>query len=113
MIFKPDLPPLVRIGPFDIAIIIWSLHEASGARQWGQFSSAEMCIRVQEEFPSAIKAVDTLMHEIMHAIFWAYDILNDGDKEERVVRQLGTAITALHRDNPWLAHWITKTLASQ
>lgn len=56
-----------------------------------------------------IKAVDTLLHEINHAIYWAYGI-NDDDKEERVVGTFATAWTQVFRDNPRLLQYITESL---
>jgi hypothetical protein len=105
------LPPYVRVGPYEFRLERWKLIEAAAASRWGECSSASLTIRVQEEFPHPIKAVDTVLHEIMHAVFWTYGI-QDSDDHERTVGALGTALTALHRDNPWLAGWITAALAA-
>ena len=45
------------------------------------------------------------MHEINHAIFWAYCIQNE-DKEERVVSTMATAWTQIFRDNPKILRFI-------
>ncbi len=102
-----DLPATVRIGPYDFRIERWSHHQASGNSRYGEFSSIEQTIRFQFDMPSRYKAVDTLFHEICHAFYWACGA-SDDDKEERLVGMLATAITALHRDNPWLTSWIDK-----
>ena len=99
------LPEVVRIGPFDFRIIHWTHHQASSVSRYGECSSIEQAIRLQTDMPSRYKGVDTFLHEVCHAIYWAYGILDD-DKEERIVSVLATAMSALYRDNPWLTSWI-------
>lgn len=103
------LPRRVRVGPFDFKIVIWSPHESHSTGNYGECSTQLATISICREFPTPQKAVDTFLHECLHAIFWAYDI-KDEDVEERAVGILATALTALHRDNKWLAPWIEKTV---
>jgi hypothetical protein len=103
------LPSTVRVGPYDCAIEKWSHHQAAGARRWGEFSAIELTIRIQKDMPCPVKAVDTFLHELGHAIYWAYNI-DDGDKEERIITTQATAYTQMYRDNPWLLAWIGTTL---
>ncbi len=51
--------------------------------------------------------VDTLLHEIFHAIFFTYGIQEDDD-EERTVAALGTAWVQVLRDNPELRKYIER-----
>jgi hypothetical protein len=104
------LPDNVRVGGFDFRIEKWTSHQAAGAHRYGEFSSIEQTIRLQIDMPSAYKAVDTVLHEFCHAMFWTYGV-NDEDKEERIVGAMGSGWMALHRDNPWLAKWITESLS--
>lgn len=103
------LPDSIRVAGYDFQIVKWTTHEASACSRWGEFSQIEQVIRIQENIPSPFKAVDTFLHEVSHAIFWAYGI-HDDDKEERIVSTMGTALMTVHRDNPWLAPWLTKAL---
>lgn len=103
------LPASIRVGPFDFAINKWAPDEAYEARRWGEFSSLQQRICIQTNMPTAVKAVDTLLHEIMHAAYWAYNI-HDEDKEERTVATLATAHVQIFRDNPWLLTWIGEAL---
>jgi hypothetical protein len=105
------LPDHVRICGHDFRIEKWSPQEATGARRWGECSFTAQVIRVSHNMPSGSQAVDTFIHETLHALFWAFGI-DDEDKEERIVGTLGTAMTMLHRDNPWLATWISAQLAA-
>lgn len=104
------LPASIRIAGFDFTIEKWTHHQAAGMARYGEFSSIEQVIRVQLDMPTKFKAVDTVFHEISHALFWAYGIA-DEDKEERVVGALGTAWMSLHRDNPWIVDWVKTALA--
>ena len=66
-------------------------------------------IRFDGEMPSAAKMLDTLLHEIFHAIFWAYGI-EDKDEEERTVSTMATGWAAFLRDNPAFNTWMTELL---
>lgn len=62
-----------------------------------------------EECLAPTKMVYTLIHEINHAIYWAYK-LDDEDKEERIVSTFATAWTQIYRDNPALMDFIKEKL---
>lgn len=100
-----DLPTSIRVGLYDLAIEKWGIHQVTANRRWGEFSGTELMLRIQNDMPSPLKAADTFLHEVLHAIFWAYGV-DDADKEERIVGTVSTALAALFRDNPWLAPWI-------
>jgi hypothetical protein len=103
-----DLPASVRVANVDVAVIAWSMHAAGSALRWGEFSAMELVIRVQEQMPSAARAVEAVLHEVLHAIWWAYSIPGKGIEEEAVVSQLGGAWAALWRDNPALLSWVAR-----
>lgn len=103
------LPDTIKIGGFDFQLVRWNSNQAAGAARYGEFSSIEQIIRLQLGMPSRFKAVDTLLHEITHGIFWVYNI-HDDDKEERVTGTMGSAWTQIHRDNPWLPLWLSECL---
>lgn len=103
------LPKRVRIGPFDFKIVLWSPAESHNDGNYGCFSSQLATIHMCAIFPTPQKAVDTFLHECLHAIYWAYDI-HPTDDQEREVSMYATGLTALFRDNPWLAPWIEQTV---
>ena len=103
------LPSTIRVAGFDFAIRKMPALEAMGKRKWGEFCHIEHYIAIQAHMPTPQKAVDTFLHEALHAIWWAWGI-HDDDKEERTVSALGTALMTLHRDNPWLGDWIAAAL---
>ena len=104
------LPATIRVAGYDMKIARMSIHEAVGRNVVGEFSGAEQRISLNTTISSPERVVDAFLHEAAHAIWWAYGI-SDDDKEERVVSTLGTAMMTLHRDNPWLANWISTALA--
>ena len=54
--------------------------------------------------------VDTLLHELFHAI-WSIGQLKEKDQEEeRAVAVMASYMTQILRDNPHLVKWITKNL---
>ena len=52
-----------------------------------------------------MKVLDTLLHELNHAVYWAYG-MEDEDKEERIVGTMATAWAQIFRDNPEFVAWI-------
>lgn len=98
----------VRVAAFDFEIIPWTHKEATSMQRYGECSSFELKIRIDETLVP-VQMVDTLLHEIGHAIYWAYNI-EDEDKEERIVSTQATAWTQIFRDNPELLSFITQSL---
>ena len=102
------LPKKIKIACFDIKIIDWNPLSASSCRKYGEFSSVESVIRVDFS-GSKINSIDTLLHEINHAICWAYG-MQDDDKEERIAGMFATGWTQVYRDNPGLLAFIQEQL---
>lgn len=104
------LPPSILVGPFDFKIEIATHLVSSGRGEWGSCSLFTFVISVQEDFPSVVKAVDTFLHEVGHAIWFAMR-LDDGDKQERIIASLATGWVGVYRANPWLLGWLAECLA--
>lgn len=102
------LPKSVKVSAFNIDIEDWKHHSASARESHGEFSSMEDVIRVDGTM-NPVKIVNTLIHEIGHAIYWAYG-MEDEDKEERIVATFATAWTQIFRDSPEVLEFISKTL---
>lgn len=99
------LPKTMRVGAYEFRIKKMSSARAAGERRFGECSICEQAVSIQDWMPSRCKAVDTFIHELLHALYWAWGI-EDEDKEERIVNVLGPAWTAFYRDNPWFLDWI-------
>jgi hypothetical protein len=102
-----DLPKAIRVAAYDIKVINWDTHTACANRRFGEFCALEFCIRVDATV-DPMKVLNTLIHEINHAVYWAYG-LEDEDKEERVVSTMAIGWTQIYRDNPHLIRWIEAT----
>lgn len=102
------LPKSVRVAHMDFEIVEWEVPAASASHRWGEFSIAEQAIRVQVQDRQFYEVVCTLVHEIMHAICWAYEIRlgTKGDSEERMVGTMSVAWAQIYRDNPELIGFI-------
>lgn len=101
--FLEQLPRCVRVGPYDYAITICKLPDI-----FGRFNSIDQTIEISDINKTKIMAVDTLMHEINHAIIWANAVsLSD---EESIVSGITPGWTQVYRDNPWLLDWIKRGL---
>lgn len=104
------LPASIRVGPFDIEVVIMAPERAEAVSALGQFSGTEQQFRFHPNPGSAVNAADTVLHEILHAIWWAYG-LDQKDDEERIVRITATMMIQAYRDNPWLLAWTAEAMA--
>jgi hypothetical protein len=104
------LPPVVRIGPFDVRV--GELDAAIAKENYGQFSADDLEIRLRRDFASPSMAADTFIHEVLHAVWWVMNA-HAKDSEERIVTLLSTGLTQFLRDNPAVLAWLRKSLAQK
>jgi len=100
------LPKELKIAAYDYAVKHVKIPESDGCV--GDFCSDTSTIRVTTGLRRK-RAVETLLHEAMHAIWYSYTISNK-DKEERTISVMSTAIAALLRDNPSFAKLLVEEL---
>lgn len=104
------MPPAksIRIGPFDYTL--GTLPKDKAARQLGECTPADLTILLAKSFASPVQHAETLLHEILHAVFatMALDAKKDG--EERIVECMAVGLAMVMRDNPALFKWITGKL---
>lgn len=53
-----------------------------------------------------IEEADTIVHEVLHAVWWLMDI-GLSNQEEHVVRKLATGLTLVLKDNPQLLAYLS------
>jgi hypothetical protein len=101
-------PKSIRIGYRDFAVEDWDTKHASSAGRYGECDKANAVIRIDTSY-GPVKAVSTLLHEVMHG---CYDIagITDEDNEERTVTQLSNQMTQVFRDNPELLAYLKTAL---
>lgn len=57
---------------------------------------------------SLVEEADTVLHEVLHAIFYTMKIGLDMDTEEKAVSALATGLIGVIQDNPEWAAWLVE-----
>lgn len=96
----------LKIAAFDFNVVSWHNRAADASGCFGECSTSEQLIRIADNL-SPTRLRDILLHEILHAIWWAYR-LADEDKEERTVTTLATGLAQVLRDNPKLREFLSE-----
>lgn len=100
------MPTSIRVGHLTVTVSE-DLPKGNDDEQ-GEFDDNTCRIRLLPGQAPAVKA-DTLCHEIVHAIYFAFGLKKEM-KEERVARQLTGPILLVARDNPELVAWLKQQL---
>lgn len=108
MSYFEGLPEFLKVGPFKVRLEIKAKLEDEDI--WGGFynsddNRAEYVIELRMAQPTPAFALDTVLHEVMHAIYKTFG-LTDGETEEKVASALATGWVMVLRDNPELTKWI-------
>ncbi|AUO78191.1 hypothetical protein RSEGYP2_32 [Ralstonia phage RsoP1EGY] len=53
-----------------------------------------------------VEEADTVLHEVLHAVFYLMDIGLSAEEEEHVVRKVVTGLTQVFQDNPRLLTYL-------
>ena len=104
---KQDIEPTmtIKVGGIDIDVFFVPGDNDS----FGDFTYLQTQIRVDSRLEGGA-LVDTLLHELFHAI-WSIGQLKEKDQEEeRAVAVMASYMTQILRDNPNVVMWITKNL---
>jgi hypothetical protein len=102
-----DLPPAIRVGPHDIRFA--TLGTADAKKNYGTFVPAELQIQLQQEYSSGSMAAETVLHELLHAIF-AVATVQVKQGEEHTVSVVATYLAHIIRDNPDFVAWLRATV---
>jgi hypothetical protein len=104
----PDLPDGVRIGPYDYAIREMDITEQFHTGAMGHCAEDELEIAVAVTTAPTHQA-ETLLHEILHGIWGAYSLADEGPvDEEQIVTVLTKGLLQVARDNPEVLGWIAR-----
>ena len=97
---------VVKVGAVDIDVFSVPFD----GEAFGDFNYLLMRIRLDENLKGPV-LVDTLIHELNHAV-WAIGVLKTKDEEEeRVCSVMASMWTQIFRDIPKFMAWIKKNLA--
>ena len=112
---KSGLPQKIIISAFDHAIAFKDLSAGADHEIYGIYCFEDQELAFKAEQPSRHFAVDSVVHETLHAIFRTYALHHEKmsvkDSEEKIVTVIGTALTALLRQNPSFLKWLAKHAA--
>tara|TARA_R100000951_G_C2623429_1_gene175272 strand:- start:584 stop:883 length:300 start_codon:yes stop_codon:yes gene_type:complete len=95
----------VKVGPTDFSIEYVPLND----ELFGDFSYINSRIRIEENLKGTA-LVDTVLHEILHAIWKLGQLKDKREDEERAVAIMATYLTQVLRDNPNMLTWLKKNL---
>jgi hypothetical protein len=100
------LPKTIRIGPYEINIVLLPKeHE-----DCGNFNLGDGVIGLQGAFHSPTMAVDTFIHEVIHAACRIYGVVEDDLLEERICSGVAPVMTQIFLDHPEILQWMLKSL---
>ena len=98
-----DIPKQVKIGPYWFKIKALNTVEDK-IEYFGECNTTTQTITIETNQQPMI-VLDSLIHEINHAIWWLFQ-LEDTDVEEKIVSVMATGWTMVYGDNPELLRWI-------
>lgn len=94
----------IKVGAKSYAVKAMDRVKATDEGLLGHCSPFSETIEIAPD-QSPGNAVNTLLHEVLHAIWHAYD-LGDAASEEPAVTRLSTGLAAVFSDNPEFVAWI-------
>ena len=97
-----NVPTTVQVGPYSYKVVLLAKEMSE---LFGETDSREQAIRLHPD-QARDSMADTLLHEVLHAV-WHCSGLHDGKyNEEQVVRGLTTWLLLVLRDNPDLVGYL-------
>jgi hypothetical protein len=84
-------------------------HDGIGDDRYGVTNRPALTIKVVTSYGYQRTAV-TLLHEILHTIYYVWD-LSSNSREEDTVYRIGQGLAAVWRDNPEVMAWIHRGLS--
>ena len=103
-----NTPEKIKVGYREYKLEKWKQTVANANDAQGQFFAKEGIIGYTEE-EKGISHANTLLHEILHAIVYQWNI-ELGDKEEPVVNGLTNGLTTVLVDNPKLVDYLKEKI---
>lgn len=102
-------PRFVKVGPYRYRIE-FTAEELENS-SYAECDLKKEVIRVRMTLSEGITR-DTILHEIMHAVWDAFSVMTKTDHledvEEHVIRHLSTGVLGVLRDNPRLVAYLTE-----
>ena len=102
------IPEKIKIGYKEYWLEKWKQTVASANEAQGQFFAKEGIIGYTDD-EKGVSHANTLLHEIIHAIVYQWNI-DVGEKEETIVNGLTNGLTTVLVDNPKLIDYLKKNI---
>ena len=102
------IPEKIKIGYKEYRLEKWKQTVASANEAQGQFFAKEGIIGYTDD-EKGVSHANTLLHEIIHAIVYQWNI-DVGEKEETIVNGLTNGLTTVLVDNPILIDYLKKNI---
>ena len=98
-------PDKIKIGYKNYKLEEWKQTVASANEASGQFFSKEGVIGYAK-YEKGVAHVNTLLHELIHAIVYQWNIELDDKVEETIATTLSNGLTTIFVDNPKLLDYL-------
>lgn len=103
-------PKVLRIGAYDHTLEFidgWVPHDKTGENCWGQYkpSCRQLTVAVPDEVSQPVEIASTVLHEILHAIWYERELGSTKVKEEEAVRNIEAGLMGFFRQNPSFLKW--------
>ena len=102
------IPEKIKIGYKEYRLEKWKQTVASANEAQGQFFAKEGIIGYTDD-EKGVSHANTLLHEIIHAVVYQWNI-DVGEKEETIVNGLTNGLTTVLVDNPKLIDYLKKNI---
>ena len=103
------IPDKIKVGYKEYKLEEWKQTVASANEAQGQFFSKEGVIGyVTTE--KGVSHANTILHEVMHAVIYQWNIELDEKVEELVVNGLSNGLTTVFVDNPKLMDYFKEKI---
>ena len=103
------IPEKIKIGYKEYRLEKWKQTVASANEAQGQFFAKEGIIGYTAE-ETGVSHANTLIHEILHAIVYQWNMDLDEKIEEHVVNGLTNGLTTVLVDNPKLIDYLKEKI---
>ena len=104
-----EIPEKIKIVYRDYNLEEWKQTVASANEAQGQFFAKEGVIGHTAE-ETGVSHANTLIHEILHAIIYQWNMDLDEKVEELVVNGLANGLTTIFVDNPQLLDYFKEKI---
>ena len=101
-----DMPKRIKIAGKSVQVVPLTKQQYEDLEIYGAFYADTGIIAVYPQ-QSAANLLDTFLHEILHAIYYYWN-MDDTDDEERTVHTMASALQALYVDNQHVLTYIQR-----